>query len=96
MNAGDAQRAIEAFELGAVALKDSRRGKRMCAGMWYIDYLPYYQIALAYSQLGNWESADAAIQTSENQGEFSPTDPDYDNYSALDQLIKSNLKHNDS
>lgn len=95
MNAGEAQLAIVAFEQGAHALEDPRRGKRMY-GMWFIDYLPYYQMALAYSQLGNWESANNAIQTSETRGEFSPNDPDYDSFAALDQLIKSNLKNNDS
>jgi len=95
MKAGDAKMAVIAFEMGAKALDDPRRGKRMY-GMWFVDYLPYYQMALAYSQLGNWESANAAIKTSVAYGEFSPTDPDYGSFSALDQLIKSNLKHNDS
>jgi hypothetical protein len=95
MNAGEAQLAIVALEQGANALEDPRRGKRMY-GMWFIDYLPYYQIALAYSQLGNWESAKNAILTSENRGEFSPNDPDYDSFAALDQLIESNLKDKDS
>jgi len=95
MKAGDAQLAVNAFEMGASALEDPRRGKRTY-GMWFIDYLPYYQMALAYSQLGNWESANAAIESSETYGEFTPSDPDYASFSALDQLIKSNLKHNDS
>lgn len=95
MKAGEAKLAITALETGANALEDPRRGKRMY-GMWYIDYLPYYQMALAYSKLGNWESANAAIESSENYGEFSPGDPDYASFSALDRLIKSNLKHNDS
>lgn len=95
MKAGDAKMAVSAFEMGAKALDDPRRGKRMY-GMWFVDYLPYYQMALAYSQLGNWERANAAIKTSVAYGEFSPADPDYGSFSALDQLIKSNLKHNDS
>ncbi len=95
MQAGDAHKAISAFEMGANALDDPSRGKRMY-GMWFVDYLPYYQIALAHSQLGDWESANTAIQTSVAHGEFSPTDPDYETFTALDQLIKSNLKNNDS
>lgn len=95
MKAGDAQLAVNAFEMGANALEDPRRGKRMY-GMWFIDYLPYYQMALAYSQLGNWESANAAIESSESYGEFTPGDPDYASFFELDRLIKSNLKHNDS
>jgi tetratricopeptide (TPR) repeat protein len=95
MKAGDAKMAVSAFEMGASALDDPSRDKRMY-GMWYVDYLPYYQMAMAYSQLGNWESANAAIESSVANGEFSPDDPDYGSFSALDQLIKSNLKHNDS
>jgi tetratricopeptide (TPR) repeat protein len=95
MKAGDAQRAVDAFTLGANVREDPRRGKRMY-GMWYIDYLPYYQIALAHSKLGNWESANNAIRASESFGEFAPSDPGYENFSALDNLIKSNLEHSDS
>jgi hypothetical protein len=95
MKAGDAKMAVSAFEIGANALDDPSRDKRMY-GMWYVDYLPYYHIAMAYSQLGNWESANTAIESSMANGEFLPADPDYESFSALEQLIKSNLKHNDS
>ena len=95
MKAGDAQRAVDAFVLGANVKEDPSRDKRMY-GMWYIDYLPYYQIALAHSKLGDWESAYDAIQTSQNFGEFSPSDPDYETFSALDELIKSNLGNSGS
>jgi tetratricopeptide (TPR) repeat protein len=95
LEAGDAQRALDMLVLGANVREDSKRGKRMY-GMWFIDYLPYYQIAVAHSKLGNWESAYDAIKTSENFGEFSPDDPDYESFTALDQLIKSNIKNKDS
>lgn len=95
MEAGDTQRAIEAFTLGANISEDPGRDKRMY-GMWFIDYLPYYQIALAHSKLGDWESARHAIQTSENFGEFSPSDPDYESFTSLEQLIEKNLKNTDS
>ena len=95
MKAGDAKRAVEAFQLGANLREDPSRNKRMY-GMWYIDYLPYYQLALAHSKLGEWQQAHEAILTSENFGEFSPNDPDYASFSELDRLIKNNLKNNDS
>ena len=95
LEAGDAQRALDMLVLGANVREDSKRGKRMY-GMWFIDYLPYYQIAMAHSKLGNWESAYDAITTSENFGEFTPDDPDYESFTALDQLIKSNIKNKDS
>ncbi len=95
MQAGDPKRAVDAFTMGANVREDPSRDKRMY-GMWFIDYLPYYQIALAQSQLGNWESAYDAIQTSANFGEFSPTDPDYESFLVLNRLIKSNLEKSDS
>jgi hypothetical protein len=95
MKAGDAQRAIDSFEIGATALEDPRRGKRMY-GMWFIDYLPYYQMALAHSQLGEWQNAYNALKISENFGEFTPADSDYENFSELDQLIRNHLTDSDS
>ena len=95
MRAGDAQRAIDSFLLGANVREDPSRSKRMY-GMWFIDYLPYYQIALAHARLGDWERARDAIETSENYGEFSPSDADYDSFSELNQLIKTNLENHDS
>lgn len=95
LEAGDSRRAIDAFTLGANISEDPGRDKRMY-GMWFVDYLPYYQIALAHSKLGDWESARHAIQTSENFGEFSPNDPDYESFTALEQLIEKNIKSNDS
>ncbi len=95
MKAGDAKRAVESFQLGANLREDPSRNKRMY-GMWYVDYLPYYQLALAHSKLGEWEQAHEAIVTSENFGEFKPDDPDYDNFLALNKLIETNLKKNDT
>jgi tetratricopeptide (TPR) repeat protein len=95
LEAGDSQRAIDAFTLGANISEDPGRDKRMY-GMWFIDYLPYYQIALAHSKLGDWQSASHAIETSENFGEFSPNDPDYEAFTSLEQLIQENLESKDS
>ena len=95
MAAGDSQRALNEFVLGANLSEDPKRDKRMY-GMWYIDYLPYYQIALAHSKLGEWESAHNALKTSENFGEFSPNDPDYESFRSLEQLIEQKLQKNDS
>lgn len=39
-DAGDAQRALNSFTVGAKIRQESKRGKRMY-GMWFIDYLPY-------------------------------------------------------
>lgn len=95
MEAGDSERAIDSFLVGANIRENPSRDKRMY-GMWFIDYLPYYQIALAHSRLGDWENAQSALETSENFGEFSPKDYDYESYISLEQLIERNLKSNGS
>ncbi len=95
MEAGDAEHALDCFVQGANILQDSKRGKRTY-GMWFVDYLPYYQIALANTKLGNWENARAAIRVSEDFGEFTSADPGYDAFIRLDQLITNQLKNSDS
>ncbi len=95
IEAGDSQRAVEVLSVGASKRMHSGRDRRMY-GMWFIDYLPYYQIALAHSKLGDWESAYDAITTSRNFGEFSPNSADYDEFKELEQLINSELQKNDS
>jgi tetratricopeptide (TPR) repeat protein len=95
IEAGDSQRALEVLSVGASKRMESGRDSRMY-GMWFIDYLPYYQMALAHSKLGNWQSAHDAIRTSQNFGEFTPGGPDYDEFTKLDQLITSKLKNNGS
>lgn len=95
IEAGDSQRAVEVLSIGASKRKESGRDRRMY-GMWFIDYLPYYQIAVAHSKLGDWESAYDAIRTSRNFNEFSPDSSDYDDFVELEQLIDSKLRENDT
>lgn len=94
-DAGDAQRALDSFTLGANIRQESKRGNRMY-GMWFIDYFHCFQIALTQSRLGNWEKAYEAIKTSESFGEFSPSGPDYDVFANLDSLIARRLINQDS
>jgi len=95
LEAGDSQRALEVLSEGASKRTESGRDRRMY-GMWFIDYIPYYQMALAHANLGNWESAHDAIKTSQNFGEFPLNSPDYEEFSKLEQLINSKLQVNDS
>ena len=95
MEAGDAERALDAFVTGANVREEPKRSKRMY-GMWYIDYLPYYQIALAHSELGDWQAARAAIQASRAWGEFSPDQPGWEDFVELDEKISRNLSLADS
>jgi tetratricopeptide (TPR) repeat protein len=95
IEAGDSQRALEVLTIGAGKRAHSGRDKRMY-GMWFIDYIPYYQMALAHSKLGDWESAHDAITMSRNFSEFSPNSSDYDEFTELEQLINSKLENGDT
>ena len=86
MAAGDSQRAIDELIVAAAIREKSRRKSRMY-GMWFTDYLPYYQIALAHSKMGNWQQAMDAMRVSARNSEFSPIDRGYDQYSDLQKLI---------
>ena len=86
MEAGDAQRAVDQLILAANHREDSKRNSRMY-GMWFTNYLPYYQIAQAHSKLGNWRCAMDAMRLSAQYGEFSPVDRGFDQYSDLQKLI---------
>ncbi len=86
MAAGDPQRALDELILAANLREDSKRNSRMY-GMWFTNYLPYFQIAQAHSKLGNWQCAMDAMRVSAKQSEYSPVDPGYDQYSDLQKLI---------
>lgn len=94
-SAGDAGRALDAFLLGANLRDAPARNKRLY-GMWYMDYLPYFQIARTRAALGQWQSAKDALDLSLKSGEFSPSDPDFGTFSALDALVENNLNRGDS
>jgi hypothetical protein len=88
LDAGDANRSLEALQMGANLKDQPMRDKRMY-GMWFIDYLPYFQIARAHSALGDWDSADAALDLSEELERISRGDYDYPQYSELRSRIAS-------
>jgi tetratricopeptide (TPR) repeat protein len=90
MDAGDPRRALDAFTLGANVREEPKRNKRMY-GMWYVDYLPYFQIALAHARLGHWESARSALEMSNLLGEFRPEDPNYPAFLALERQVRGAL-----
>jgi hypothetical protein len=89
MKEGATDLAIEPLQMTANLKSEPSRGTRMY-GMWFVNYLPYYQISLAYSQLGEWDKAWDALQMSESMVEFSPGDFEYDKFESLKALIEVN------
>ncbi|MEZ5462113.1 hypothetical protein [Dokdonella sp.] len=69
LEAGDAQRAI--VELSqSIELKPESQPRKRTYGMWYLDYLPYFQLAEAHAMLHNWPCAENAMQLSRSMGEI--------------------------
>lgn len=73
---GDPQRALDALLEATERREASKRGARMY-GMWFTDYLPYFQIARLHVVLGNWSCAADALRRSEEEGEVSPETREY-------------------
>jgi hypothetical protein len=86
LNAGKAAEALEPLQMTANLKSEPARAARMY-GMWYINYLPYFQMSLAYAQLEQWDQAWDAIVMSEALVEFSPGDYQYDDFESLKQTI---------
>ena len=93
--AGDNGRALDSFQLGANIRENPGRNKRLY-GMWFMDYLPYFQIARTQAQLGAWQQARDALNLSRQSGEFSPADPDFESFSTLETQVNANLGRGDS
>ena len=90
LNAGQADEALESLQMTANLKSEPARPARMY-GMWYVNYLPYYQMSIAYAQLGQWDRAWDAITMSEALVEFSPGDFEYEDFENLKQKIQ--LEH---
>jgi tetratricopeptide (TPR) repeat protein len=72
----DPQRALESLISAVDRRPASQRDARMY-GMWFTDYLPYYQIARAHMALSNWECALDALEVSRKMGEIDEDDKEY-------------------
>jgi len=79
---GDAQRALDAL-IDSVDRRPEPQRKARLYGMWFLDYLPYLQIARAHAHLGNRECAMDALRLSEQLGEVTPDDRDAKELEAL-------------
>lgn len=67
-NAGDARRAVSELSRSIESNPQPAPGKRMY-GVWYVDYLPYFQLAQAHARLGNWPCAANALTLSQRYDE---------------------------
>jgi hypothetical protein len=84
---GDPQRALDAFIAALDRRSEPQHGTRMY-GMWFIDYLPYLEIAKAHAVLGNWQCVADALRLSEQTGEVSLEDRNYQTVLDLRQEIE--------
>ena len=65
---GDSSRALEAL-IDATDRRPVPKQRAFMYGMWFIDYLPYFEIAKLHRELGNLECARDALLLSEAYGE---------------------------
>ncbi len=90
---GDPQRALDALILAASQRADPGHGARIY-GMWFMDYLPYLEIARAHARLGNWDCAQNALEFSRQAKEVSEHDQEFADFRSLALETESHLKKN--
>ena len=83
---GAAGEAVEPLQMTANLKPQPARDARMY-GAWFVNYQPYYQMSLAFSDLGQWDAAWDAIRMSENLLEFAPGEFEYEKFDSLKSLI---------
>ena len=91
LDAGQADAALESLQMTA-SLKAEPARPALMYGMWYVNYLPYYQMSIAYSKLELWDRAWDAITMSEALVEFSPGDYEYEDFADLKEKIAGERK----
>jgi hypothetical protein len=88
---GDPQRALDALIEAATRRPEPGHGARIY-GMWFMDYLPYLEIARAHAQLGNWDCAQSALEFSRQAKEVSESDKEFTEFRRLALETETNLK----
>ena len=86
LDAGDARRAVVQLSQ-SVDMNPDPGAEQRIYGMWYIDYLPYYQLAQAHAQLGNWPCAVNAMRLSRANDEAAIGELDAARVRELEQRI---------
>jgi hypothetical protein len=88
---GDSQRALDALIEAATLRAEPGHGARIY-GMWFMDYLPYLEIARAHVRLGNWDCAKSALEFSRQANEVSAHDKEFAEFRSLALETESHLK----
>lgn len=86
LTAGDARRAVVQLSQ-SVEMNPDPSAEQRIYGMWYIDYLPYYQLAQAHAKLGNWPCAANALKLSQVNNEAALGELDAARVRELEQSI---------
>ena len=95
LSQGDARRAVGELSM-AVDLNPMPRASKRMYGMWYVDYFPYYQLALAHSALGNWTCAANAMRLSQLTESASVDHFDMVKYSSLQRQIEGKAPYTEA
>jgi hypothetical protein len=88
---GDPQRALDALIEAATLRAEPGHGARIY-GMWFMDYLPYLEIARAHARLGNWDCAQNALEFSRQAKEVSEHDKEFAEFKSLALEAEGHLK----
>ena len=95
LSSGDARRAIAELSQSVELNPEPHAGKRMY-GMWYVDYFPYYQLAVAHSSLGNWTCAANAMRLSQLTEAATAEHFDMVKYAALQRQIEGKAPYTEA
>lgn len=87
---GDPQRALSAL-VEATDQQPAPHYSTRIYGMWFLDYLPYFEIAKLHAKLGNWNCASDALKVSEQKSELAPDDPRIAEVKSLKDELASRL-----
>lgn len=88
---GDAQRGLDSLVEAATRRDDPAHGARVY-GMWFMDYLPYFEIAKAHAYLNNWDCAQSALEYSKRTGEIAEKDKEFAEFRDLLKKVEAQGK----
>jgi tetratricopeptide (TPR) repeat protein len=90
INSGDWLKAIENLK-SALSVKSRPKQYARTYGMWFISYLPYYYLGMAYYNQGLWQNALKYLETSDRFGQVKFVNVEYSNLQTLLAAAKNKL-----